>query len=81
MADTGHGISAETRLRIYEPFFATKGSVGTGLGLWLTSSILTKHHGSLHVRSSTNPRKSGTAFSLVLPRFGAEGEAAGLGDI
>ena len=81
VADTGHGMSEETRSRIYEPFFTTKGNVGTGLGLWVTSSILTKHHGHLHVRSSTQPGKSWTAFTLVLPRSGAEGEKAGLGEI
>ena len=81
VADTGHGMSEETRSRICEPFFTTKGNAGTGLGLWVTATILTKHHGHLHVRSSDKPEKSGTAFSLALPSFGAEGELAGLGDL
>ena len=81
VADTGHGMNKETCSRICEPFFTTKGSSGTGLGLWVTATILTKHHGHLHVRSSDRPERSWTAFSLVLPSFGAEGEAAGLGEL
>lgn len=81
VADTGHGMNAETRAHICEPFFTTKGSAGTGLGLWVTATILNKHHGHLHVRSSDRPSESWTAFSLALPSFGAEGEVAGLGEL
>ena len=79
VADTGHGMDPETRARIYEPFFTTKGNEGTGLGLWVTSTILAKHHGRMHVRSRKAPHKSGTAFTICLPREGAHGELAGLG--
>jgi PAS domain S-box-containing protein len=67
VADTGHGMSAETRRRIYEPFYTTRGEVGTGLGLWVTAGIVEKHKGTLQVRSATTPGASGTAFMLVLP--------------
>lgn len=78
VADTGHGISPETLRRIYEPFFSTKGEHGTGLGLWITSGILTKHRGHMHVRSSDLPGRSWTVFSLVFPYQGADGKPAGL---
>lgn len=81
LVDTGHGIDRRTREKIYEPFFTTKGSNGTGLGLWVTARILKKHRGSMHVRSSDEPRRSWTAFTLVFPCSGAEGEAAGIGEI
>lgn len=81
LSDNGQGIDPVSRERIYEPFFTTKGNGGTGLGLWVTSRILKKHHGSMHVRSSDEPRKSWTAFTLVFPCTGAEGEAAGLGEV
>lgn len=81
MSDTGSGISAETRKRIYDPFFTTKGNQGTGLGLWVTSQILAKHSGSMHLRSSEKTGKSGTAFTLIFPKNGAEGKTAGLGDL
>ena len=80
IADTGCGMDIETCRRIYEPFFTTKGNAGTGLGLWVTASILAKHRGSMHVRSSETPERSGTAFTLIFPYAGAEGKAAGLRD-
>jgi PAS domain S-box-containing protein len=67
IADNGHGMSQETLKRIYEPFYTTKGDVGTGLGLWVTAGIIEKHKGNLHVRSSIRPNAHGTAFALVIP--------------
>jgi PAS domain S-box-containing protein len=65
--DNGTGIAPAHRKRIFEPFYTTKKDVGTGLGLWLTLGLVTKHKGSLRVRSSVEPGKSWTAFSLFLP--------------
>ena len=67
IADTGHGMSAEIRERIFEPFYTTKGINGTGLGLWISSGIISKHHGLLQVRSSV-AKNGGTVFSLFLPK-------------
>jgi PAS domain S-box-containing protein len=67
IANTGNGMSMQTRKRIYEPFFTTKDGTNTGLGLWVTAGIVDRHGGSIQVWSSTNPERSGTAFSLVLP--------------
>lgn len=66
IADTGHGMSQEVRERIFEPFYTTKGINGTGLGLWISSGIVSKHHGLLQVRSSL-AKNGGTIFSLFLP--------------
>jgi PAS domain S-box-containing protein len=66
VADTGMGIPIELRKRIFEPFFTTKQATGTGLGLWLTKSIVEKHRGSIRV-SSSNTGKTGTVFLLTLP--------------
>jgi signal transduction histidine kinase len=67
VADTGYGMSAETRARIFEAFYTTKGIHGTGLGLWISHGIVEKHHGRLDVRSSNRPGSSGTVFSIFLP--------------
>lgn len=75
VADTGLGMNSQTRRRIYEPFFTTKGAIGTGLGLWITEGILTKHRASLHLRSSETPGASGTAFTLIFPLTGVQGVA------
>jgi PAS domain S-box-containing protein len=67
VADTGHGMSPQTMMRLYEPFFTTKEAVGTGLGLWVSAGIVEKHKGALQVRSSTQTGRCGTVFALSLP--------------
>ncbi len=71
VADTGAGISPQHLESIFEPFFTTKKDTGTGLGLWVSRELVEKHGGSLRVRSSTGPQRSGTVFSLFLPTRGA----------
>jgi signal transduction histidine kinase len=67
VADTGSGMSADTMSHIFEPFFSTKGNKGTGLGLWICREIITRHGGSLKVRSSQAQHSSGTVFTIFLP--------------
>ncbi|HEY1803314.1 MAG TPA: ATP-binding protein [Terracidiphilus sp.] len=74
VADTGAGMDDEVQKRIFEAFFTTKESTGTGLGLWVSQEIVLKHHGFLRVRSrSAGPSDapeatgSGTVFELFLP--------------
>ena len=68
IADTGGGMSAEVLRRIFEPFYTTKGINGTGLGLWISQGIIEKHRGRMQVQSSSQPPRTGTVFSLLLPR-------------
>ncbi len=65
VADTGTGMSADTLAHMFEPFFSTKGIGGTGLGLWITQELLEKNLGTIRVRSSERPGKSGTVFCLL----------------
>lgn len=67
VADNGHGIRAEHRRNIFDPFFTTKGDKGTGLGLWVSSGIVQKYGGSIHVHSSARAGHSGTCFSVFFP--------------
>jgi signal transduction histidine kinase len=67
VADNGHGIAAEHRDAIFKPFCTTKGERGTGLGLSLSKKIVDRHNGSIRMRSSVVPGKSGTAFRIALP--------------
>jgi two-component system, NtrC family, sensor kinase len=67
VADTGHGIDPQHYARIFEPFFTTRGDKGSGLGLWLCTSIVNRVGGSIRVRSSRRPGRSGTCFSVFLP--------------
>jgi signal transduction histidine kinase len=67
VADNGKGMSAGLRQHVFEPFVTTKGTVGTGLGLWVSKQIIDKHGGSIRVRSSTNGPRQGTTVSILLP--------------
>jgi PAS domain S-box-containing protein len=69
VADNGYGMDLATRKRIFEPFFTTKGMTGTGLGLWICSEIVGKHHGRIRVRSRKDEGDSdgGTVFKIFLP--------------
>ncbi|HEY5328537.1 MAG TPA: PAS domain-containing protein [Acidobacteriaceae bacterium] len=60
-ADTGEGMSKETMGRLFRPFFTTKSSTGTGLGLWLSLEILNKHGATIRMRSRCGV---GTAVSV-----------------
>jgi PAS domain S-box-containing protein len=68
-ADTGAGMEAEARKRAFEAFFTTKEVTGTGLGLWVSSEIINKHHGTIQLRSRTasSGRPSGTVFQFFIP--------------
>lgn len=65
--DTGAGIPLGVRRNLFAPFYTTKGEKGTGLGLWVSRGIIEKHEGTISLRSSTQPGKSGTVFSVFLP--------------
>ena len=65
--DTGAGIPLGVRRNLFAPFYTTKGEKGTGLGLWVSRGIIEKHEGTVYLRSSIQPGRSGTAFSVFLP--------------
>jgi PAS domain S-box-containing protein len=67
ISDAGHGMTPATINRIFEPFFTTKGDTGTGLGLWIAKDLIALHGGTISVKSSTIPGRSGTTFSIFLP--------------
>ena len=67
ISDNGSGIPAEKRGHIFEPFYTTKGSKGTGIGLWVSLGIVKKYGGTIRFRSVLKPGRSGTTFSVFLP--------------
>jgi signal transduction histidine kinase len=69
VADTGSGMSPEVLRRIFEPFFTTKDAIGTGLGLWVSAEIVSKHKGKIRVRSRLRRADGagGTVFMVFFP--------------
>jgi PAS domain S-box-containing protein len=66
-ADTGVGLAPAIQEHLFEPFHTTKGAGGTGLGLWVSHEIVRKHKGTIRVRSSPVPHRSGTVFVISFP--------------
>ena len=65
ISDTGHGISPADLDRIFDPFFTTKPlGVGTGLGLWMSQTILARYGGGITVDSK---QSDGTIVTVELP--------------
>ena len=62
-ADSGTGISTETRERIFDPFFTTRAG-GSGLGLSIVHRIVDAHNGYMQVRSRVG---TGSTFTVSLP--------------
>jgi len=64
VSDTGAGIPRDLLPSLFQPFFSSKGSKGTGLGLAVTRKIAREHDGDVLVESKPG---RGTVFTLVLP--------------
>jgi PAS domain S-box-containing protein len=64
VSDSGIGMSDEVLSRCLEPFFTTKGSCGTGLGLAMVYGVISRHQGHIEVQSRVG---EGTTFRLYLP--------------
>ena len=63
ISDTGSGISAEERKKIFNPFYTTKKS-GTGLGLSLVHQVMNLHNGKIDIQSE---KGVGTKVILEFP--------------
>jgi PAS domain S-box-containing protein len=65
ISDNGPGIEKEEAGKIFQLFSSSKGSRGTGIGLFVTRKAILKHGGAISVESKPN---GGATFSITLPR-------------
>ena len=59
------GMDRETRGKLFTLFFSSKGSKGTGLGLFISQKIIDQHGGSIHVASVPG---HGSQFVIKIPK-------------
>jgi signal transduction histidine kinase len=64
VTDDGPGISEDVNTRVFEDFFSTKGSEGTGIGLLVAQKVAEDHGGK--VTFASNPGR-GTTFTVTIP--------------
>jgi len=64
VTDNGCGMDEETKKNVFQIFFSTKGSRGTGLGLMIAKKIVDEHEGVIDLSSE---KGSGTVFMVRLP--------------
>ena len=65
--DNGCGMEKAVKDKIFQVFFSTKGSRGTGLGLMITKKIIDEHKGSIDIESQ---KEKGSIISIRLPENG-----------
>ena len=68
IADTGCGISAADKEKLFLPYFSTKDR-GTGLGLAIVNHILSDHHAQIRVEDN---EPSGARFIIEIPLLVAD---------
>ncbi len=64
--DNGCGMDSQTKEKIFNLFFSSKGTKGTGFGLYISNSIIKQHGGAIHVNSI---KGKGTDFKIILPMY------------
>jgi signal transduction histidine kinase len=62
--DTGSGMTKDVQDKIFQSFFSTKGTGGTGIGLMMTKRIVDQHQGIIEV---TSERAAGSTIRIKLP--------------
>jgi PAS domain S-box-containing protein len=67
IADTGVGIAPDILPKVFDAFFTTRATVGTGIGLFIAKSFIEGHGGRISIESHAEPQKHGTTVRIFLP--------------
>ena len=65
VGDTGIGMDENTLKKVFQGFFSTKGTMGSGIGLMMSKKIVDRHGGQIEAHSQIG---AGTTFIIRLPR-------------
>jgi PAS domain S-box-containing protein len=67
IADNGEGIAPDVLPNVFDAFFTTRATVGTGIGLFVAKNFIEGHGGQISIESHTQPEKHGTTVRIFLP--------------
>ena len=65
--DDGVGIAADDLPKVFDAFFTTRTTVGTGIGLFVAKQFVEGHGGHITIESSTDEKTHGTTVRVFLP--------------
>jgi PAS domain S-box-containing protein len=65
--DDGVGIAPQDLPQVFDAFFTTRTTVGTGIGLFIAKQFVEGHGGKIEIESSNDPDRHGTAVRVFLP--------------
>jgi PAS domain S-box-containing protein len=65
--DTGVGVAATDIPRVFDAFFTTRGSIGTGIGLFVARQFIEGHGGRIELTSTQDEKDHGTVVRIYLP--------------
>ena len=71
VVDSGKGIPTEMQTQIWKPFFSTKGTKGTGLGLNISKAIMEAHGGTAEL----DTKAAQTRFVVSLPGLSSDSKS------
>ena len=67
VGDNGVGIGPKDLLRVFDAFFTTRTTVGTGIGLFVAKQFVEGHGGQISIESDSESKKHGTTVRVFLP--------------
>ncbi|HUD15109.1 MAG TPA: PAS domain S-box protein [Terracidiphilus sp.] len=67
LADDGVGIAPQILPRVFDAFFTTRSTVGTGIGLFIAKQFVEGHGGKISIESSNEAERHGTTVRVFLP--------------
>jgi PAS domain S-box-containing protein len=71
VADDGVGIAPEALPRVFDAFFTTRSTVGTGIGLFVAKQFVEGHGGTIAIESNSDAERHGTTVRVFVPMHSA----------